>query len=136
MEDVIKELRSKTLFYNKIVGFREASFLDEGCYDPNTLFVKYEDAKTIIKKCSVGTDSNKHEPLVSQAALQAVPNGGLTDREKSLILWFMELAVKMKMKDYTELSISSIDLDSWYEDYYLENEFPSNALEMDEREGL
>lgn len=63
-------------------------------------------------------------------------NGGLSDREKSLILWFMELAVKMKMKDYTELSIASIDLEAWYEDYYKENELPFNALEMDEREGL
>ena len=63
-------------------------------------------------------------------------NGGLTDREKSLILWFMELAVKMKIKNYTELSIASIDLDAWYEDYYKENELPSNALEIDEREGL
>lgn len=69
-------------------------------------------------------------------ALVIKPNGGLTEREKSLILWFMELAVKMKMKDYTEESIASIDLDAWYEDYYKENELPLNALEMDEREGL
>ena len=64
------------------------------------------------------------------------PNGELSEQEKSLILWFMELAVKMKMKDYTELSIASIDLDAWYEDYYKENELPLNALEMDEREGM
>lgn len=63
-------------------------------------------------------------------------NGGLTEREKSLIFWFMELAVRMKIKGYTELSIASIDLDAWYKDYYCDNVLPLTALEMEELEGV
>jgi hypothetical protein len=84
----------------------------------------FEQVKEFIRKYFEPKPANLVGNRVSQAASPAMPNGGLTDREKSLILWFMELAVKMKMKDYTELSIASIDLESWYEVYYLENELP------------
>jgi hypothetical protein len=61
-------------------------------------------------------------------------DGGLTEREKSLIFWFMGLTTEMLKKGYTELAIASIDLDSWYE-YYKDNENPLTALELDERDG-
>jgi hypothetical protein len=59
-------------------------FLDAGCNDLNTLFVKYEDAKSILEKCSVGSDSNKHEPRViaSEHTFGSLADGAVADDYK------------------------------------------------------
>lgn len=56
----------------------------------------------------------------------------VSDGGNNKIRWFMELALKMKERNYSDMSIYTIDIDAW-DKYRVDDEYtPEQAISEDE----